>query len=207
MAYISSKKYGSAAAVSLEVNVNIKDNIAKQTDGTSLNVATNPDGSTSHDVISSWGYWNDSAETTGDKVWIAGTKTAASVIDTQKTNHTAATYRGKAIGSVNGTDKIKVDGTNAVTLNFDLGGGGNDLVDGSINFDTTSGKEWRGVVGAGTVTGNGFDVTPSGTGDGNSITSGSIKGNFYGSDAQQVGGTFKMATGSDTASGVFKATK
>ncbi len=201
----------------LEINVNENTNMAKLTDGTALSVIENPDGTTTHDGVTSWGYWDSSATNHEKNAWIAGTKTNSNVIDNLKTGSSQTyTYNGKVIGSVTGADgdhKINETVGNEVNLNFDLGSGeSNNIASGSyIKFQTkTGGQEWDAAVGSGTISGNEFsssNIIRRAAGGNQAITGGNIEGSFYGSNAQQVGGTFDMTTGANTASGVFKATK
>ena len=114
------------------------------------------------------------------------------------------------MGTVNNTDNIKMDSTNNVQLNFELGAGKNNL-DGSMNFETQSGQEWDSRF-SGSTSGVSFESeSVSGTATGSTgayaIESGSVKGEFYGDEAENVGGTFNLNTENDKATGVFKATK
>ncbi len=96
-----------------------------------------------------------------------------------------------------------MDSTNAVTTNFHLGGGQNSM-DGTVDFETESGQNWNTTFSDGSTTENKFTSSTVG-GD---AVSGQVNGTFYGDDAQAVGGTFDMTNGSsDKATGVFKADK
>lgn len=165
------------------------------------------DISSSSDDSVVWGHWADNK----DKKWVAGQTTPTSVLDKvqNSTTVTNASYKGKVLGSVNGNDAIKNDASNNVDMNFQLGGNKNTM-DGNIKFDTTTGKSWNSNF-KGTTSGSSFTTSNGGsvggTGSGNTIKSGSVDGSFYGDKAQSVGGTFKLNTDSDTANGVFKATK
>ncbi|MEA3554904.1 MAG: FecR domain-containing protein [Campylobacterota bacterium] len=150
------------------------------------------------DVV--WGHWVDDP----NKKWVAGQSTSAETLDSLRdaSNTVNATYSGKVMGSVNGNDNIKMDSTNDVTINTALGGGQNS-VDGSINFETETNQAWNTTF-EGRTSGNTFSST-SVSGD---ATSGSVDGAFYGTDATSVGGTFDLDNaGGDTATGVFKADK
>ncbi|MEA3315193.1 MAG: transferrin-binding protein-like solute binding protein, partial [Campylobacterota bacterium] len=163
--------------------------------------------SSSSDDTVVWGHWADNT----DKKWVAGQTTPTSVLENVQNSATVtnASYKGNVIGSVNGNDAIKNDASNAVDINFQLGGNKNTM-DGNIKFDTQSGDSWNSNF-EGTTSGSNFTTTNGGsvggTGAGSEINSGSVDGSFYGDDAQAVGGTFDLKTDSDTASGVFKATK
>ncbi len=203
------------------LNVTIDGNNVTTSDGTVLETKDS-----SYDGVTSWGYWGDgSGGIDHREVWISGVKTQVNVINQLRDKNPTATYSGKVIGSVedkndNSFESIVDNDNNSVKLNFDLGGGSNNF-DGNINFDTSDGQEWRSTIGTGTGTNNTFSSSSvSGEGsDGRAIRAGEIEGSFYGSDAQQVGGTFSLETGNineqgavdandgHTASGVFKATK
>ena len=150
------------------------------------------------DVV--WGHWADDTS----KKWVAGQLTDISKIDDMRNADKTlnATYSGKVMGTVNGTDNIKMDSTNAVNMNFALGGGKN-TVDGTINFETAAGKSWNTTFN-GATSGNTFSSTSVG-GD---AKSGTVDGAFYGTDATAVGGTFDLNNANnDKATGVFKADK
>jgi len=154
--------------------------------------------SSREDVV--WGHWVDDP----NKKWVAGQLTSVETLDSLRdaTNTVHATYSGKVMGSVNGTDNIKMDDTNVVTINTALGGGQN-AVDGSINFETETSQVWNTTF-EGDTSGNTFSSTSVG-GD---ATSGSVDGAFYGTDATSVGGTFDLENSNDDrATGVFKADK
>ncbi len=192
-----------------QVTVNTNSNTA--TDGTdTLNVK-------SGDSTSSWGYWGDGAGGVDHKqVWVSGVKTDVGVLNGLKESgtQTTHTYSGQSIGNVqraSGTNEaIKVDSDNAVNLNFDLGGGKNNM-DGNIKFKTEN-TSWNANFTGGT-SGTGFkstSISDNGAGNDNQIqsTGSNLEGSLYGKDAQSVGGAFKLNSAEqDTASGVFKATK
>lgn len=155
--------------------------------------------STSDDTIT-WGYWNSDA----NKKWVAGQETDVKVIDELRadTNSVHATYSGKVMGTVNGSDDIKMDKTNSVNMNFELGQNSNSM-NGGMNFETKTGQNWNTQF-EGSVSGNTFS---SSTMSGGNVDTGTIDGKFYGNEAQSVGGTFDLNQGLDKATGVFKADK
>jgi hypothetical protein len=106
------------------------------------------------------------------------------------------------MGSVNGTDDIKMDGTNSINMNFELGQNANSM-DGDMNFQTKTGQDWNTQF-TGSVSGNTFS---SSTMTGGNVDSGRVDGKFYGNQAQSAGGAFDLNQGSDRATGVFKADK
>ena len=172
----------------------------------------------------SWGYWSikandDSTLLETKNYWVAGkneadanTKIATFIAGSSQTY----TYNGHVIGSVNdGANTYAINPTtnNTVALNFNFGAGCGSLLDSSsIQFQTMqeTPQVWQ-ITPAGTITGGSFivgnsnNVAIGGTTLGTS--SSTIKGTFYGSGAEAVGGTFSAISGTNTATGVFKATK
>jgi len=177
------------------------------------------------DDYSSWGYWKadaDGANLAQFGFWVAGTPTMPSDIEALKTAiPTSSVYVGNIMGAVlpisgGAVDLIDIYNTNQVAL-FISFGSATSSINGTMNFKTQSGKTWSATVAGTTATS--FTLTPStasfgvsaagltGTGNGVSIIGGTMKGGFYGSGAQSVGGNFHLSTGVEKASGVFKATK
>ena len=101
------------------------------------------------------GHWADDPS----KKWVAGEATDVKVLDEMRDNTEQtvnAEYTGKVMGSVDGTDDIKMDNTNQVQMNFELGAGKNNM-DGSIDFETKSGQEWNSEF-SGTTSGKYFQL-------------------------------------------------
>ena len=147
-----------------------------------------------------WGHWVDDS----GKKWVAGQTTDTQTLDNLRdaTNTVNAEYNGKVMGSVNGDDNIKMDSTNAVNVNFELGGGKNTM-DGSMNYETEAGQAWDNTF-SGSTSGSTFSSTTVG----GTATSGTVDGSFYGENAEAVGGTFDLDNAAgDKATGVFKADK
>lgn len=187
------------------VNIDAE-NIENSVDLSSQGMTTETDtASIGNSEAITWGHW-DSDPT---KKFVVGTQTDVQILDDIRnaTTTTSASYNGQVTGTVNGSDAIKVDSTNQVQVNFELGGGQNTM-DGSIGFKTQSGQTWDSSF-SGSTSGNSFSATSisGGTNGQKNLTSGAVDGNFYGTDAQAVGGTFQLSTDQDTATGVFKATK
>lgn len=120
------------------------------------------------------------------------------------------------LGSVtNGTNSYSIDPTNnnAVVFNFRFGGGSGSLLNTSyIKFQTvqTTPQIWQIGVSGGLEGGSfnlGNEATVQVNGIADALSTSSIKGTFYGSNAEAVGGTFKATSGTSTASGVYKAVK
>jgi hypothetical protein len=172
----------------------------------------NPTESSS-DVVT-WGHWNDDSS----KKWISGQKTDAQVLDNLRDSSSTvnATYNGQVMGTVNGADNIKMDSENKVKVNFALGGGQN-KVDGEIGFDTENGKRWNsnftGDTSGSSFNSNSVDTTVSnidgvGSSETQQNTGGNVNGQFFGDNAQAIGGTFSLSPDNkQNATGVFKATK
>ena len=175
----------------------------------------------------SWGYWavkahDDSMLLPTTNYWVAGVDTdaAAATIASLIAGEavTSYTYNGHVLGSVSdGSHTYAIDATNnnEVVFNFDFGGGAGSLRDSSyIKFQTeqTTPQSWNIGVSA-TIPSDGttFSATNSDTVKiNNALQAGSsstVTGQFYGTSAEAVGGTFKATAGTSTASGVFKAVK
>jgi hypothetical protein len=154
--------------------------------------------SQNEDIV--WGHWDQDT----NKKWVAGQMTSVDTLNSLRdaTNTVNASYNGKVMGNVNGTDNIKMDSTNSVNVNYTLGGGQNSM-DGTMKFDTESGQKWNNTF-SGTTTENTFSSNTVG-GD---AVSGRVDGAFYGKDANSIGGTFDLNNkNNDKATGVFKANK
>ncbi len=153
----------------------------------------------------SWGSWASDLSGMGN-----ATPTNVSILDDFRnaTSTVNATYNGQVSGTTNTGGDILVDGNNAVQVNFTLGNGQNTM-DGTAKFNTTLNQAWDTAF-SGTTSGNSFSSTSvSGNVDGSdAITSGSVDGNFYGTNTEAVGGTFDINTNNGkNATGTFKATK
>ena len=170
----------------------------------------------------SWGYWSmktndDTKLMATTNYWVAGKEvTAESVIQNLKAgSNVDYTYNGHVIGSVtNGTNTYTIDPTNnnAVVLNFNFGGGNGSLSNGTIRFQTsqTTPQLWSTSLFSTGISGVSFTAAEGAISVNDAIPNSSItfvKGQFYGSSAQAVGGTFKLKADSQTAIGVFKAVK
>ena len=163
---------------------------------------------TQGDVIT-WGNWADDPS----KKWVAGTATDVKVLEDMRNSvdkTIQAQYNGQVMGTVNGTDDIKIDSNNKVVMNLNLGAGQNSM-DGSIGFNTASGQTWdttfKGSTTENTFQSNSVAGNVRTDSSAAAIEGGNVQGQFYGDDAQAVGGTFVLQGGKDVATGVFKATK
>jgi len=154
----------------------------------------------------SWGKWNNNPT-------VVGQKTAVNIINNLRDNTTTvnSTYNGQVLGNVKlasgATDNIKIDGSNSVQLNFQLGNNLNKM-SGNIQFQTQAGANWNANF-SGTTSSNNFQTTSISNNGSNIISTGSnLSGSFYGDNAQKVGGSFILNNADlDKATGVFKATK
>jgi len=179
------------------------------------------DNTISNDYVS-WGYWainsSDSTQlTTKKNYWVGGSQADADAAISHiagLTTNTQYTYAGKVLGDVEeaGLPYTIDSSTSNVQLKFDFGGGVNALNSASfINF-IANGKQWnlQPTLTTPTVTNGTFSGGLTGTVTTTSstpVTSGAIQGQFYGDQAQAVGGTFNAATSTAAAVGVFKATR
>ncbi|ADR34755.1 hypothetical protein Sulku_2095 [Sulfuricurvum kujiense DSM 16994] len=174
----------------------------------------------------SWGYWgyidNVSASTLTvlPSTWVGGQENnasghIASLIASGTT--TSYTYNGHVIGDVNtGTGHYAIDTTttdNAVKLDFDFGGGAGSLKNTSyIQFKTTepTPQIWK-ISPSGSVGSTGFSLSNTDSVSwGGTLQSGSasiVSGQFYGPNAESVGGSFSATAGTQGAIGVFKGTR
>ena len=167
------------------------------------------------DSVSSWGYWDDgSGGIDHKKVWVSGVQTDVGVLNTLRNSPTevTTTYKGQVIGNVKtasgANEAIIEDSSNAIKLDFTLGGGQNKM-DGNVKFKTNS-TSWNSNF-TGKTSGSQFNsasVSDNGSGNDVIVNGGSVKGSFYGKDAQNVGGAVNLnSVEGHTANGVFKASK
>lgn len=167
-----------------------------------------------------WGHWNNDPT----RKWVAGQATNSEHLDNLRnsTSTTNAQYNGNVMGTTNNGGDILMDADNMVKVNFKLGGGQNSF-DGEMKFNTAGGQTWDMTTSSdpnygftGTTIGNSNKfksnsvagkVTGTGVSGGlTSITSGDIEGQFYGPNAEAIGGTVNLNTGDgNQATGVLKA--
>lgn len=163
----------------------------------------------------SWGYWQVDTAGTPKPIlnfWVAGTNPTQS----PPGSGTTYTYTGKSIGYVydnSSNSYIGIDAVNnnVVSLTFDFGSG----LDSSsyIQFQTNAAtpEVWKldnlsGGLDGSVFVGSTTDVLIDGQTSLNNPTA-NIKGQFYGNNAEALGGSFKAIVGDKTAIGVFKAVK
>lgn len=192
------------------------------------------DDSYPNDYVS-WGYWGtkyaDFEKAIASKnYWVAGKDAElaathiAGLIGTGVTPITSYEYTGHSIGLVLNETTQAISNINTTTwafynetkLGFDFGAGSGSLKSGSyIKFKTDDLQIWE-IVPTGTIPIDGTKFSISNTdpvkiGGSTVPSSSTVKGQFFGTQAQGIGGTFKASATpvSDTFSaiGVFKATR
>jgi|GEM_PF-1653673 len=174
----------------------------------------------------SWGYWGYTDDVTNPtftvipSTWVGGMENnasghIASLIASGTT--TSYTYNGHVIGYVNnGSGNYAMDTTsseNQVKLDFDFGGGTDSLKNTSyIQFKTTepTPQIWK-ISPTGSVSSTGFSISNTDSVSwGGTLQSGSastVSGQFYGPNAESVGGSFSATAGGQGAIGVFKGAR
>jgi|GEM_PF-1428569 len=167
----------------------------------------------------SWGYWYKVGEMNDVEFgfWVGGALTPNANVPTSG----SATYSGKVLGGVASSNGLDLINTATSSVNLAINFGSNNVASGNISFSTVGGQSWnlnvdsatssisRAAISGNSGFGASFDAANSSSNVG-SINSGVIAGNFYGPNAQTVGGSFKATAGMDnayTAAGVFKANK
>ncbi len=151
-----------------------------------------------------YGLWEREVDQPGDAdierwaMFVYGVRTTAAQLPTTGT----ASYSGTLDGLwTTATASYRLSGTSALTANFGAGS-----VSGTL---TASGRdrETGAVVTMDTLTGNGAisraDATFAGGLAGTNGFSGTWNGGFFGSSAQEVGGTFRVTRPGEQATGVF----
>ena len=173
--------------------------------------------------MSHGGYWvstevdgNATLMANTQNFWVAGKDAAAAAAYIAGLNSETAPYyylyQGQVLGSVieNGTAYGIDPANSAVTLKFDFGNTKAIIPSGSsISFTSSAptNPSWKLIPDAAVVSGGKFTGTL--TNDGTIMTTsatGTIKGQFFGTQAQGIGGTLKAIAGGSTAIGVFKGT-
>ncbi len=112
-----------------------------------------------------------------------------------------ATYNGGVASIVTNSSGEQTSTEGTIDLNIDFR---NQDLTGNINLD----NNWHAYINSGDVTTAGFSSTDliNGNNTNDTISSGSLNGNYYGDDAQSVGGTFTLnSTSNGNIEGVFGA--
>lgn len=160
------------------------------------------DESVPNDPYVSWGAWisgtADAASFTAADVvdgWVAGDMTPESTVAGYILNEKTATYTGEVMGIVKEGSATNFMENGSVNLAIDFGSAVNPVT-GNIEFDANS-EHWNLGVGSSAVQENGFTMNSFTTGANSDVTigSGSGVGNFYGLNAESVGGKFSAGDG------------
>jgi hypothetical protein len=162
-----------------------------------------------------WGYWLNapSTEVVPSNVsgsYIKGNITPEQNVDYLMDKNAKARYASdNVIGTVNdaGSKTLLQNGNVDMTIDF----GNSKIESGTLSFEETTGAKWGVDMKNGTVTNSGFsasgsDVTTATTSDIKEI-SGSMDGKFYGDQAQEVGATFNLSSGTKSVEGAFQGAK
>lgn len=177
------------------------------------------DATVNNDYVS-WGYWaatevdGNATLMAGTNLWVAGkdATAAAAFIETLKTsNDIIYRYDGKVLGSVydGSWGNIVDDVTNDVRLVFNFGNTASNAIDSGASWVkfTAHSKLWNMTPSAAAVNAGKFAGTLSGAAGASNDVSGVVNGQFFGTQAQALGGTFKATAdgGAAKALGVLKA--
>ncbi|WP_375723996.1 FecR domain-containing protein [Arcobacter sp. KX21116] len=167
-----------------------------------------------NDAYLSWGEWEGTVEgVTYTGGWIAGTKTAKSIVDNliKGVNDTVNFYGNVIYGDIydgTSTHEYEINSTSKVDFAFDFGGGSSSFT-GSMNLIYTNNSQQTityniAIGNNGIVNSSGFSSSDL-THNSNSIT-GNVNGSFYGSgEIKAIGGKFDFEDGVIKGSGLFKA--
>jgi len=167
----------------------------------------------------SWGYWSTEDDVKAGKVsattvggWMIPNEgielSSAELIESYKTNSIKVSYAGEVIGTVRNVvgniDDIMHNGK--VALDFDFARGS---ATGSLSFDAAK-EAWKIGVDAAEIVKNGFTLTQMSAQSGSDVELFNFSGggNFYGKNAEAVGGGFKLtSTAGKNAIGAFVGSK
>ncbi|WP_419766900.1 FecR family protein [Arcobacter sp.] len=167
-----------------------------------------------NDAYLSWGEWEGTVEgVTYTGGWIAGTKTAKSIVDNliKGVNDTVNFYGNVIHGDIydgTSTHEYEIDSASEVDFAFDFGGGSSSFT-GSMNLIYTNNSQQTityniAIGNNGIVNSSGFSSSDL-THNSNSIT-GNVNGSFYGTEEiKAIGGKFNFEDGVIKGSGLFKA--
>lgn len=129
--------------------------------------------------------------------YITGVITPDEVIENYITQQATASYSGGISALVDGQHS---NGTLNLSIDF-----GAQSLSGNLQIDQGN---WNATINDGVVVPSGFSTTNiSGSSDYGDISSGNVIGNFYGDDAQNIGGVFNLNTQTNSAKGVFGGEK
>lgn len=146
----------------------------------------------------SWGYWVDSSDKKVD-TYLDGIATSESIIQDHISNNFSASYSGDVIGLENSSRTV--DGNFKMSVDFGQNRVGVDefhINNGTQNWDVTSSDSTKNMNDAGQ-----FNVNVSNTNNVNGV----MKGQFYGSKAEAIGGTANLKAGSNTLDATFSGVR
>jgi hypothetical protein len=155
------------------------------------------------DSYASMGYWENS-DLSVDSTWIVGKSITDpdKIINNYMISEVTASYSGDVAALVSG--KLAKGNIN---LDIDFG---TQNVNGNMNFQVPNEAKWDvNINGQGSVFASGFsaDLSTGANSEVQNIT-GTLNGNYFGDNAQAVGGTFDATgDGANVAKGVFEAVK
>ncbi|RXJ80711.1 FecR family protein [Arcobacter sp. F2176] len=186
--------------------INIDNN--KVLDSTLKNGTSIGTFSDENETYLSWGEWQGTSQNniTYAGGWIAGTKTAGSIIlDLIGGLTTSKTFTGNVIhGDIyDGSTLYDISDQSTVNFTFNFGGGNNSFT-GNMNLLYNEGSEYKINFNNGAVNSSGFSSSNL-THNSKGIT-GNVNGSFYGSGSiKAIGGKFDFEDGGIKGSGLFKA--
>jgi hypothetical protein len=147
----------------------------------------------------SWGYWQNKDNKLG--TFVVGQKTLAINVPT----NTVVNYSGSLLGS-----DIVQNSNNVMNLSLDFGASSADFTSGDIHFDMSEGGSFAANInGGGFKDSSGFEITNAMTQNGGdfALNSGALKGNYFGTNADAIGGTAKFESNTQQINAVFSAKK
>ena len=153
-----------------------------------------------------YGYWQDTNQNNlRVDTFVQGTLTPDVVIEDYigQANNTA-TYNGGISSIITNTDGSKISSDGTIVLNIDFS---NESFDGIININEGN---WKANINSGTVNSSSFSSNDISSSADSSVSgiSGDVGGNYYGTQAQSVGGEFNLnSTSNGTVKGAFGGTK
>jgi len=156
--------------------------------------------STYADSTIDYGYWMESD--VAIDTYVTGVLSDPLVIDDYITTNQTATYTGSISALTGG---VKASGN----INLDMDFGAQSFT-GTMNLQPTAGALWAADITNGSLNPNSFASSTISTATRSEALgiSGTLDGNFFGTNVDSVGGTFDLSsTNEGTVSGVYGATK
>lgn len=134
-------------------------------------------------------------ESTG--VFVSGPVTPTAQVEAYISQGKIANYTGSIASIID--DSPVYEGSVSLNVNF-----GTQNVTGTLSVDPNN-RNWNANINSGSVSPYGFssDNITGTTKSAGAITSGTLNGRFYGTDASKVGGSFKLNTSSESINGAF----